>query len=101
MSGAGENKEVEYNDDSFPASPVASLVSSRNKSPAESPVVFPLNSPSKPLKQPRHGTAFKFPKPKWLWKWAHRVIHFREQRKLDPNSTLGFGAVGRGVWAIS
>jgi hypothetical protein len=72
MSGAGGDKEVEYDDDSFIASPVASLVSSRNESraetPAESPAVSPLNSPPKPMKQPRHGIAFRFPKPKWLWK---------------------------------
>jgi hypothetical protein len=72
MSGAGEDREVEYDDDSFIASPVASLVSSHNEYPAESPVgtpaVSPLNSPPKPQKQLRHGIAFKFPKPKWLWK---------------------------------
>jgi len=102
MSGVGEDREVEYDDDSFIASPVASLVSSHNESPAESPVgtpaVSPLNSPPKPQKQLRHGIAFKFPKPKWLWKRSTSVIHFRGQQKLDPDSALDVGAVGRGIW---
>ena len=104
MSGAGENKDIGYDDDdSLIASPVASLVSSRTESPAESlvgtPAVSPPNSLPTPPKQPHRGTTLKILKPKRLWKSVHGIIPFRGQQKLDPDTAMDVDAVDRDIRA--
>ena len=67
MSGAGEAKDMEY-DDSPTVSPVVSLVSSRTESPE-----FPAESPPQ---QSSRGAIFRLPKLKWSWKSA-RIFPFK------------------------
>ena len=93
MSGAGEDKDLEYDDDdSRIASPVASLLSFRAESPAGSPPNSLPTGPNQPQKS-SHGVTFKFPNPKWPWKSAHRVIPFRGRQKLGPNSVIEVDAI--------
>jgi hypothetical protein len=94
MSGAGEDLVTVY-DDSPTVSPVASLVSSRTESPEslmESSAAPPPNSLSpKQSHQSSRSATVRFPKPKWLWKLAHRIDAVRGRQKLDPNNTARHG----------
>src|SRR5207237_6742118 len=80
-----------------------SLMSFCTQSPMESSAACPSNSPPTAPSMPRwhfitikqaltqldqssHST-FKLPKPKQLWKSAHRAIPLRGRRKLAPRDT--------------
>ena len=67
------------------------MVSCSTESPADSPADSPSNSLPTYPKQHRslRGTAFKLPKPKWLWKSAHRIIPSIGRQKLDYNAMDG------------
>ena len=85
MSGAGEPKDMEYDDDnSHIASPVASLVSSLAETPVSAPNSLPTGS-NRPHKN-SHDAPFKFPNPKRLWKSVHREIPSRRRQKLEDNA---------------
>jgi hypothetical protein len=99
MSGAGEDVDLEYDNDSPMVSPVASLrdspVSYRATSPEETLVETPTASPPNPLPAaPKHSHGSTFKLPKWLLKSVHHIIPSRRRNKLDdPNDTAMGGDV--------